>query len=59
MNLINLTFISGAIALLAGAAGFSGIAGGASNFAKGIGALFLVATVMILIMVIAGVKIPL
>ena len=59
MDLLNLTFITGVIALLAGAAGFSGIAGGASGFAKGICALFAVATLLILVMVAAGVKIPL
>lgn len=59
MDLLSLTLITAGIALLAGAVGFSGIAGGASGFAKGICALFSVGTLLILIMVAAGVTIPL
>lgn len=59
MDLLNLTLITAVIALLVGAAGFSGIAGGASGFAKGLCALFSVATVIIFLMVAAGVTIPL
>ena len=59
MDLLNLGVVALAVALIAGALGFSGVARGASGLAKGLFGLFLVAAVLIFVMVFAGVTIPL
>lgn len=59
MDLLNLGVVALIVALITGALGFSGVAGGASGFAKGLFGLFLVAAGIIFVMVFADVTIPL
>jgi len=59
MDLLSLAIVALVVALIAGGVGFSGVAGKASGLAKGLGVLFLIASVIVAVMVLAGVRIAL